>query len=35
MHELVVLLMSFVSSDFDLQSLCLCPELLDKLLRKV
>lgn len=35
LHELVGLLMTFVSSDFDLQSLCLSPELLNKLLCKV
>ena len=35
MHELIILLVSFVSSDFDLQSLCLSPELLYKLLSEV
>ena len=35
MHELIVLLVSFVSSDSDLQSLCLGPELLNKLLSEV
>lgn len=35
MHELVILLVPFVSSDFDLQRLCLSPELLDKLFSEV
>lgn len=35
MYELIVLLMVFVSSDPDLQSLCLGSELLDQLLCEV